>query len=233
MRDRPAPAARGSAVAGAPAVDLVVITPRSRQLAILVTRGTARTARAGERDVLPWSMPRGGDTLLETARRLARAHVGADPGWLEQLGAFGDGVRHPSGAAFSVCFVAVVSSATGDRVPAPGRWLERGAVAGLPERQRGEVAAALEAIRWRMDFLPIAFRLLPSVFTLSDLQQVYELLLGRRLHKASFRRALHASWLVEPTDEWRREGRGRPAQLFRFAPRRRRGRRRGLRFDLL
>jgi hypothetical protein len=38
---------------------------------------------------------------------------------------------------------------------------------------------------------------------------------------------------VEPTDEWRSEGRGRPAQLFRYAPRKRRGGRRGVRFELL
>ena len=39
-----------------------------------------------------------------------------------------------------------------------------------------------------------------------------------------------AAWLVEPTDEWRSEGRGRPAQLFRYAPKKRRGGRRGVRF---
>jgi 8-oxo-dGTP diphosphatase len=81
--------------------------------------------------------------------------------------------------------------------------------------------------------LPIAFRLLPSTFTLSELQAVYELLLGRRLHKASFRRSLHGATLVEATDEWRSEGRGRPAQLFRYAPPRRRRQRHGVRFDLL
>jgi 8-oxo-dGTP diphosphatase len=74
---------------------------------------------------------------------------------------------------------------------------------------------------------------LPQRFTLSDLQRVYEIMLGRRLHKASFRRALQAATLVEPTDEWRSEGRGRPAQLFRYAPKRRRRVRRGLRFDLV
>jgi 8-oxo-dGTP diphosphatase len=73
---------------------------------------------------------------------------------------------------------------------------------------------------------------LPQRFTLSDLQRVYEIMLGRRLHKASFRRALQAATLVEPTDEWRSEGRGRPAQLFRYAPKRKRRVRRGLRFDL-
>jgi 8-oxo-dGTP diphosphatase len=88
-------------------------------------------------------------------------------------------------------------------------------------------------MRASVDHQPIAFRLLPATFTLSELQAVYELLLGRRLHKASFRRALHASSLVEATDELRSEGRGRPAQLFRYAPPRRRRARRGIRFDLL
>jgi 8-oxo-dGTP diphosphatase len=85
----------------------------------------------------------------------------------------------------------------------------------------------------RLDQAPIAFRLLPSTFTLSDLQHMYELLLGKRLHKASFRRALRAAWLVEPTDEWRSEGRGRPAQLFRYVPKKRRRSHRGVRFDFL
>ena len=84
-----------------------------------------------------------------------------------------------------------------------------------------------------MDHAPIAFHLLPVQFTLTELQQTYELLLGRRLHKASFRRALQAAYLVEPTDEWRSVGRGRPAQFFSFAPRKRRGGRRGVRFDAI
>ena len=85
------------------------------------------------------------------------------------------------------------------------------------------IDAAVHAVRTRVDQSPVAFRLLPPTFTLSQLQEVYELLLAPRLLKASFRRALHAAWLVEPTDEWHSEGRGRPAQLFRFAPRKRRG----------
>jgi hypothetical protein len=112
-------------------------------------------------------------------------------------------------------------------------WFSLADVPPLTPRQRALLDAALETIRVRLDQAPIAFRLLPPTFTLSELQQTYELLLGRRLHKASFRRALQAAWLVEPTDEWRSEGRGRPAQLFRYAPRRRRSQRRGVRFDLL
>jgi 8-oxo-dGTP diphosphatase len=95
------------------------------------------------------------------------------------------------------------------------------------------VEAATKTIQGRLDQAPIAFRLLPGTFTLSELQQMYELLLGKRLHKASFRRALQGAWLVEPTDEWRSEGRGRPAQLFRYAPKKRRRAHRGVRFDFL
>src|SRR5207237_492051 len=80
----------------------------------------------------------------------------------------------------------------------------------LSPRQRAMVETATRTIQSRLDQAPIAFRLLPGTFTLSELQQMYELLLGKRLHKASFRRALQAAWLVEPTDEWRSEGRGRP-----------------------
>jgi len=103
----------------------------------------------------------------------------------------------------------------------------------LSPRQRAIVEAATRTIQSRLDQAPVAFRLLPSTFTLSELQQVYELLLGKRLHKASFRRALQAAWLVEPIDEWRSEGRGRPAQLFRYAPKKRRRPHRGVRFDFL
>ena len=61
-------------------------------------------------------------------------------------------------------------------------------------------------MRARVDQHPVAFGLLPPTFTLSELQSVYELLLGRRLHKASFRRSLHASSLVEATDEMAQRG---------------------------
>ena len=94
----------------------------------------------------------------------------------------------------------------------------------------GTEGCEVRSLRSRLDQGPMAFHLLPATFTLTQLQEIYELLLGRRLHKASFRRSLHAAWLVEPTDEWRSEGRGRPAQLFRYAPKKRRGVRRGVRF---
>lgn len=210
-------------------VDLVLLAPRGKHLTLLLARNASNGTK--ERWVLPCDGPKKGETVEGVARRIMRTMTGSDVAWFEQAGAFGVGKRHAIDADVSICFVGVVPSGT---LAAQGfEWHAISDLPQLPARQAEMVEAALASVRDRMDYAPVAFRLLPTEFTLSELQQTYELLLGRRLHKASFRRALQAAWLVEPTDEWRSEGRGRPAQLFRYAPRRRRGNRRGVRFDLL
>ena len=151
---------------------------------------------------------------------------------MEQIGTFGDGKRHPSEADVSVAYLGLVPRETA--APHAGyAWFQLADLPTLSARQRAMVEGASRTIESRLDQAPIAFRLLPSTFTLSELQHMYELLLHKRLHKASFRRALQAAWLVEPTEEWRSEGRGRPAQLFRYLPKKRRRPHRGLRFDFL
>jgi 8-oxo-dGTP diphosphatase len=233
MRDRPALAPPRSALRRATfSVDVVILTPRDQHLAVLFRR--SRDAKVRDRLELPWENVRGGEILDEVARRLIRQVVHVDPAWMEQLGAFGDGKRGASDAELSICYVAVIAQGADSPMDDECTWIVAGeSPTALSPRQRVMLERALAMLRARMDHAPIAFRLLPNVFTLSDLQQTYELLLGRRLHKASFRRALQAAFLVEPTDSWRSEGRGRPAQLFRYAPKRRRGGRRGVRFDLL
>jgi 8-oxo-dGTP diphosphatase len=210
-------------------VDIVLLAPKARRLTLLLARSDRE--RAKERWLLPCDGPRRGETVETTARRLIRTLTGDEAPWFEQAGAFGSARRHLIASDVSVCFVGVVPAET---AAIDGHvWHGVTEHPPLPPRQTEMVTTALNNVRDRMDYAPVAFRLLPESFTLSELQQMYELLLGRRLHKASFRRSLQASWLVEPTDEWRSEGRGRPAQLFRFAPRRRRGNRRPVRFDLL
>jgi 8-oxo-dGTP diphosphatase len=232
MRERPqATAARPVPRRATFSVDVVLLTPRGKQLAILLMR--ADDARARERWVVPHDGARDDESMVDAARRIATEVAVVEPAWLEQVGAFGDGRRHPAETELSVGFVGVVPQGTPLPDSGNGTWFPLADVPALPPRQRMLLDAALETVRLRLDQAPIAFRLLPPTFTLSELQQTYELLIGRRLHKASFRRALQAAWLVEPTDEWRSEGRGRPAQLFRYAPRRRRSQRRGVRFDLL
>lgn len=230
----PSPA-RSSALSVA--VDLVVLTPRGGELDVLL----ARQAGGGRaRAVLPSAPAERGRPLDDVARRLVRAAVGraeARDFWLEQVAAIGGRLAHPAGADVAAGYLALAplrtELATGAAALPGAAWTSvRRAAAILPARQRALLDAATTLLRRRVDDAPVAFRLLPPTFTLSELQQIYELLLGRRLHKASFRRALQGAALVHPTDEWRSEGRGRPAQLFRYAPKKKRAVRRGVRFDL-
>jgi 8-oxo-dGTP diphosphatase len=228
MRERPSVPMKSAVRRTTLAVDVVVLSPRAEALAVLLVRAPSG---ARERWTLPWDGPQVDEGLEDAASRIAEVVLGSAPAFFEQIGAFSDGKRHPGDADVSIGIVALVP-ASADTPAADTEWFPLAALPTLAPRHRAVVERAAAVARQRVDQSPLAFRLLPSTFTLSDLQSVYELLLGRRLHKASFRRALQASYLVEPTDEWRSEGRGRPAQLFRFAPKKRRGARRGVRFDL-
>ncbi len=212
-------------------LDVALFSPRAQQLAVLLVPPTPGRGRARERWTLPTDSLRVDESLDDAAARIARASLGTAPSLVEQATALGGARRHADGADVRVSYFGLAPDA--GLAVRGATWTSVSDIPPLPARQREEIDSALAAIRARVDQQPIAFRLLPAAFTLTDLQSVYELLLGRRLHKASFRRALHASALVEATDEWRGEGRGRPAQLFRYAPPRRRRQRRGVRFDLL
>lgn len=231
MRERPAPSVRARRLA-AISIDLVLCTRRGRHLAVLFKRADTEMPVARERWVLPRAPFAEGESLDEAAAKGAAHARGIRPMWLAQVGAFGAVPRRSLTLALSVVYVGVTPE-TPTSLPEGGRWFAADDLPPLTAEQRASVVAGLGALRERMDYAPIAFRLLARSFTLSELQEVYELLLGRRLYKASFRRALQAAYLVEPTDTWRSEGRGRPAQLFRFAPRRRRESHRGVRFERL
>ena len=209
-------------------IDVVLLTAVGSQLAVLL----CRAPEGREKWMLPWDAQRPAEMMEASAIRVAKS-ASIEPAWIEQAGAFGDGKRHPSDAEITVAYAGLVPIGTPSPVGGVYAWFPVNDVPQLAPRQRLILDTAVSMIRTRMDQSPVAFRLLPQVFTLTELQQMYELLLGKRLHKASFRRALQAAWLVEPTDEWRSEGRGRPAQLYKYSPRKRRPAQRGIRLDLL
>jgi hypothetical protein len=78
------------------------------------------------------------------------------------------------------------------------------------------LATALGRLRGKLKYRPVVFELLPSEFTLLQLQRVVEALAGVRLHKQNLRRLVETGRLVEGTDRFEQRARGRPAELFRF-----------------
>src|SRR5262245_12654303 len=87
------------------AIDVVLLTPRDGTLAVLLLRADAR---ARDRWLLPWDAPRNEESPDETALRVAKSILGVPPAALDQIGAFGDGRRHPGDAQLSISFVGLV-----------------------------------------------------------------------------------------------------------------------------
>ena len=79
-------------------------------------------------------------------------------------------------------------------------------------------AAALTRLRGKLTYQPVGFELLPPKFTLTQLQRLYESVLGTEIDKRNFRKKVLSYGLLLPLDETHREGAHRPAQLFRFDP---------------
>ena len=192
---------------------------------------TPSSSPAG-RAAIPTQILEAGEDPEVHAARVARDLFGRAPAGVVQAGTFAT----QDATALAVTFTIVIPA--GRDAPAGWEWRRAnrsGAATGSVDGDAtGAIERAVRALRERMDLEPIAFQLLAHTFTLSELQKLYELLLGRNVHKASFRRSLAAAELVQPVDEWRTEGRGRPAQLFRYAPRKAKGRQeRSVRFELL
>lgn len=75
---------------------------------------------------------------------------------------------------------------------------------------------ALERLRGKIEYTDIAFALMPELFTLSELQQVYEVILGKELLAAAFRRKV-ADKVIE-TNQYRKHAGHRPSKYYRFNP---------------
>ena len=78
------------------------------------------------------------------------------------------------------------------------------------------VQVAVERLRGKAEYTDIVFNLMPPLFTLSELQRVYEIILGKDLLAAAFRRKI-ADRVIE-TEESTRDAGHRPSKLYRYNP---------------
>lgn len=201
-------------------VDLVVFTLDEGQLQLVVVRRGIEPFKGA------WALPGGfmriDETLDAAARRELAEETGVRDVYLEQLYTFGELERDPRMRVITVAYTALVPlhalrlRASTDVIDA-----QRVPVHAHPplafDHER-IVAYALGRLRNKIWYVPIVSRLLPEAFTLTELQQVYEAILGEPLDKRNFRKRVAAQQLVEPTAAIRGGGRHRPAALHRFAP---------------
>lgn len=158
------------------------------------------------------------EDLEQAALRELREETGVSDVYLEQLYSFGKPDRDPRGRIVTVAYFALISA---DRKlkagtdAAEAAWFPLDDLPTLPFDHATILDYALERLRNKLEYTTVGFQLLPKKFTLTDLQEVYTAILGKKLDKRNFRRKMSVLKILKPLPEYRRGGQ-RPAQLYRF-----------------
>ncbi len=171
-----------------------------------------------------WALPGGFvrvDEILDAAaRRELQEETGLRNVFLEQLYTFGALDRDPRERVVSVAYYALVKLSEHDARAATdaanAHWFQVSKVPSLAFDHREILALAITRLKGKVRYQPIGFELLPPKFTLTQLQHLYEAILGTDLDKRNFRKKVLSFDLLIPLKETQMQGRHRPAQLFRF-----------------
>jgi 8-oxo-dGTP diphosphatase len=201
------------------AVDLVILTIQEQQLRVLLVK---RGVRPFEGEcALPGGFVREDESLEEAAARELEEETGTKNIFLEQLYSFGDPKRDPRGRVVTVAYYALISSDRAELAAgsdaASAAWYPVAKLPKLAFDHPNILDVALNRLRGKLEYTTVGFELLPKKFTLSDLQQMYEVILNKSLDKRNFRRKVLAMGILRPLKEWQQTGR-KPARLYSFAP---------------
>ena len=216
------------------AVDVALLTIVEGRLRALVVRRDEHPAKGA------WALPGGfvgtGESLEAAATRVLTTKAGVEDVFLEQLYTFGAVGRDPRTRVIAVAYYALVHPGLLENAPLNGNtvlaalsvpWAgEKGGRVGAVHPEGGALELAfdhadmlglvVQRLRGKLDYAPIGFELLPKSFTLRQLQEVHETILGRVLNKDSFRRRMLASGRISATGSREADVGHRPAALYRF-----------------
>lgn len=175
------------------------------------------------RQLLLTGAPAIAESLDMTAHRIVTQASGLRADYLEQLYTFSP----RSGMLRQVVITYIALFRQGNthslegaqRSNAAFTWLPAGTADVQRAFDRTAVDYAIVRLRAKFGYTSIAFHLLPRTFTLTDLQQAYEAVLGHAVDKRNFRRRMSLTGILADTGEQRRDGSHRPAALYRFATR--------------
>ncbi len=197
-------------------VDVVIFTLREDDLHVLLVQ--RRYSPFAGRWAIPGGFVEADESLEAAARREMEEETGVRQVYLEQLFTFGDPKRDPRGRVVTVAYLALVPAplairAGGDASDA--RWWSVHQLPPLAFDHAKILKYALQRLRYKLEYTAAGFQLLPPSFTLTEIQQAYQIVLGALLDKRNFRRRIAEAGILEETGALTMS-RGRPAKLYRF-----------------
>ncbi|MBN2459102.1 NUDIX hydrolase [Candidatus Woesearchaeota archaeon] len=198
--------------------DMLIFTIRNNELQVLLIKRKSWPFKG------MWAIPGGfvglNEPIDEAAKRELLEETGVKDVYLEQLYTFGKPERDPRTRVITIAYYALISSANvkleASTDAADVAWLPVDNIPKLAFDHNEIVDYAISRIRNKIEYTNIAFQLLPEKFTLSELQKVYEVILGKKLDKRNFRKKVKETRVLIPSKDYKMEGAHRPAQLFSF-----------------
>jgi 8-oxo-dGTP diphosphatase len=198
--------------------DIVIFTLHEHELKVLLVQRSNDPYRDS------WALPGGfvniDEDLDTAASRELREETGVSGVYLEQLYTFGDPHRDPRERVISVAYYALVpvdsvhicANSDASKVA----WHACNALPVLAFDHRKIIGLAQKRLAAKTNYSTIALHFMPQKFTLSELQRVYEIIMGTPLDKRNFRKRVQAFEGISDTGETRRNGKHRPARLYTF-----------------
>ena len=199
--------------------DIVVFTIRHQHLSVLLVN------RSGTQKVEHWSLPGGFLGQHENLRQCANRQLEEQTGvkedvYLEQLYTFGDIDENPSQRIINVAYYTLIPC---ERIQLNLKtteksvgWFAMNELPAMSPEHEKIVKKAKQRLVSKLDYSTIAFQFMKPEFTLGELQTVYQSILQEPIDKRNFRKRILALNCIEETGNVHRNGRHRPAKLFRL-----------------
>ncbi len=159
------------------------------------------------------------ESVNNAAKRVLKELTGLEDVYMEQVAAFGEVDRDPGERVISVAFYALININDYNRELVRKNnafWININELPGLIFDHAEMVKQALHQMRIKASNSPIGFNLLPELFTLPQLQSLYEAIYGETLDKRNFRKRVKEMNFIEETGLKSKDTTRRKAYLYKF-----------------
>ena len=171
-----------------------------------------------------WSLMGGfveeNESVDDAAKRVLHQLTGLEDIYMDQVGTFGALDRDPGARVISIAYCALLNFDEQDHqrvTDNDARWVPLDEMPELFFDHPLIVEKALEYLRLQVNRKPLVFQFIPELFTLSQLQSVYEAILGEKLDKRNFRKRIIEEGKIEKTDLIDKSGSKRGATLYKLS----------------
>ena len=158
------------------------------------------------------------EDLEEAPYRILRERAGLHDVYMEQVYTFGSVSRHPSGRVITTAYFSLVDIKT-HRLPASEtnlHWHDVDDISQMAFDHKMILDTCLARLREKVLEYPIVFNLLPEKFSLRELQDLYEAILGVELDRRNFRKRITLkNWLVD-LNQMEEDVPHRPGKLYKL-----------------